>query len=623
MDDLSPEIENQLNELADIDQRIIIESQNICHNQIIVAITMDKSIINVNSIEFLDAIRFVLLLKPTYPETPPRLYCITRFCEPELCDARDLLEDTLQMKWDPQKCFLKLIISQLPSLIRRYLIMTSNYNNENEMGAKRKMFGKYYLDSIYDLTIIKYIPYLYFDVISEVTSSDEKSMNLEDRKILITDNFLLLFCNKSLYELDQLQLIFVGPITSLTYIRQFIKDGIVLLKWFVKGKGAGNYSTFTMQLRTPDGNYIVDTLIDNLSKQKIKFKVTNKKDGNIVREGAVPRVEISLVEEEIKHLEDKINKKEDISKESISVLINLYEKAIQYYSAMNDKKFEEYIKKIQNIYSNNEYTSLLNMKTISSANNQYNVTQFKRKRKKRGNNDEEGTGKKKKEKKSKKKSDKKIETKNEINKENENNENKEENDNENEKEIQNEDKDKEEEKNENNINNINNETEKKVNDENKKEEDNNNIQNEKEGNNDNSNDNNINEIKDSNDINNENKDKKEENKDEKKEDKKEENKNEDKQQSKPKRNTRKREEGNQTFRKKRNDRLNMESPKSQRMLINKKEIEEMLKNEITSEINSNINNEIKEDIKDKDKNNNENGQSIKEESKEPNGQEQK
>jgi hypothetical protein len=383
---------------------------------------MDKSIINVNSIKFLDAIRFVLLLKPTYPETPPRLYCITRFCEPELCDARDLLEDTLQMKWDPQKCFLKLIISQLPSLIRRYLIMTSNYGNENELGTKRKMFGKYYLDSIYELTIIKYIPYLYFDVISEVISSDEKSMNLEDRKILITDNFLLLFCNKSLYELDQLQLIFVGPITSLTYIRQFIKDGLVLLKWFVKGKGVGNYNTFTMQLRTPDGNYIVDTLIDNLSKQKIKFKVTNKKDGNIVREGTAPRVEISLVEEEIKHLEDKINNREDISKESISVLINLYEKAIQYYSAMNNKKFEEYIKRIQSIYSNNEYTSLLNMKTISSANNQYNVTQFKRKRKKRsGNNDEEGTGKKKKEKKSKKKSDKKIE-KNEIKKENENKE---------------------------------------------------------------------------------------------------------------------------------------------------------------------------------------------------------
>ena len=36
---------------------------------------------------------------------------------------------------------------------------------------------------------------------------------------------------------------------------------------------------------------------------------------------------------------DYASGKRDISKESISVLVNLYEKAIQYYSALNDKKF--------------------------------------------------------------------------------------------------------------------------------------------------------------------------------------------------------------------------------------------------------------------------------------------
>ena len=380
--EISPEIDNQLNELMDIDQRIGIESQLITRNQILVAITINKSLINFESKEPLDIIRFVLLIKPNYPITPPVLYCITRFCLPELCDGRDLLEDVLQMKWDKDNCFLKLIISQIPSFIQRYLYYyNNNENNNNELFGKRMLFGKYYLDSIYELTIIKYIPYLYFDVISEIVGIEGKNMNIEDRKILITDNFVLLFCNKSLYELDQLKLVFVGPITSLIYIRQFIKDGIVLLKWLIKGKGIGNYNSYTMDLRTPDGDYIVDTLIDNLSKSSIKFKVTNKINGNIKREGSVPMVEINLVEEEIKHLENKINNKEDISKESISVLVNLYEKAIQYYSALNDKKFEIYIKKIHDIYSNNEYTSLLNMKTISSSNNQYNVTQFKRKRK--------------------------------------------------------------------------------------------------------------------------------------------------------------------------------------------------------------------------------------------------
>ena len=375
---LPEEIENQLNELSGIDKRIIIESQLINNSQLLLSITIDKSLINFQQLQPLDVVRFVLLLKPTYPKIPPLLYCITRFCIPELCDGRDFLEDALQMKWDPESCFLKLIISQIPSFIERYL---SYYNNNDGIGD-RKMFGKYYLDSIYELTIIKYIPYLYFDVISEVVGNDGTNINLEDRKMLITDNFVLLFCNKSLYELDQLRLIFIGPITSLIHIRQFIKDGIVLLKWMVRGKEIANNNIFQMELRTPDGDYIVDTLIDNLSKRSIQFKVTNKIGSNIKREGSVPMIEINLVEEEIKHLENKINNKEDITKESISVLVNLYEKAIQYYSALNDMRFEVYIKKLHNIYSNNEYTSLLNMKTITRDNNKYNVTQFKRKRKK-------------------------------------------------------------------------------------------------------------------------------------------------------------------------------------------------------------------------------------------------
>jgi hypothetical protein len=375
-------------------------------------------------------------------------------------------------------------------------------------------------------------------------------MNLEDRKLLLTDNFLLLFCNKSLYEIDQLRLVFVGPITSLVHIRQLIKDGIVLLKWMVRGKGVGNNNIFQMELRTPDGDYIVDTLIDNLSKRSIQFKVTNKIGSNIKREGSVPMIEISLVEEEIKHLENKINNKEDVTKESISVLVNLYEKAIQYYSALNDTKFEIYIKKLHNIYSNNEYTSLLNMKTITRSNDKYNVTQFKRKRKKITSN-EDGDNKKKKEKKTKKKNNEKKninEINNKDNKDNKDNDNKIE-------DIKEEKLD-----NDNDNENIGDKKNEIINEENN--DTNNNI----------INDNNNNNII----INGKEEDKKEEDKKEKKE-------------SRPKRNSRKREEGNKSFRNNRNDRNEDEFKKNQ-MFVDKKEIEEMIKNELNMDLLNNSNN---------------------------------
>ena len=650
---LSEEIKTQLNELSGIDKRISIESQIITRNQFLIAITIDKSIINVQSFEPLDIIRFVLLLKPDYPDTPPLLYCLSRFCMPELCDGRDFLEDTLQMKWDPENCFLKLIISQIPSFIERYI---SYYiNNKNEI-INRKIFGRYYLDSIYELSIIKYIPYIYFDVISEVVSSNKKKNTIEDRKILMTDNFLLLFCNKSLYDLDQLRLVFVGPITSLVHIRQLAKNGMVLLKWMVRGKGLGNYNYFIMQLKTSDGDYIVDTLIDNLNKRSIQFKVTNKINANVKREGSVPPVEINEVEEKIKQLEKKITTKEEITKENISILISLYEKAIQYYSALNDDRFELCIKKIQYIYSNNEYTSLLNMKTISKDNNQYNVTQFKRKRKKRTSN-EEGEGKKRKEKKTKKKSDKKIEYKEIKPKDNKdiNNDIKKE---EHKEEIkENIKEDKKEDKKEDNINNVNNDNENKVNNENKNEikkeekestlkddktekentkknesniineNNNNNVINDKEEKKveekieKNEEDKNVEKKEEDKKVENKEENKKVENKEENKKQNKKENKKSKKEtkENRPKRNLRKREDGNRIHRKIRNDMNDddfMDNETSQRMIIDKKEIEEMIKNELSMNLSEDKDKENKnetkvEDNKDKDINlKNENNNNV-------------
>ena len=561
---ISSETQKQINELSNIDNRILIESQINNNNEVLIAITINKSLIKFEK-EPLDIIRFILQIKSTYPETPPLLFCISRFCIPELCDGRDFLEDTLQMKWDKNNCFLKLIISQIPSFVQRYLNYINGNNVINNIILRRKMFGKYYLDSIYETSIIKYIPYLYFNNISEVVSIEGKKMLLEDRKMLITDNFLLLFCPKNLYEIDKLKLVFVGPITSLLYIRQFYKDGIVLLKWIIKGKGLQN-SNFTMQFKTQDGDYIVDTLIDNLSKRSIYFKVTNTINGNIKREGTVPMVEINLVEEEIKNLEKKINNKENITKESISILINLYEKAIQYYSALNNKRFEIFIKKIHEVYSNSEYTSLLNMKTVSSANNQYNVTQFKRKRKKRNIGDE-GTNKKKKE--------KKIKNKTEINNENvldiKDNNNAEKEKKESENNIDNE-----------NINNIKNEIENEPLEEIIKEE-NMNVNN-KNNNKDDKIKPEINTTKKSDEI------EKEEKKEVKNETKK-----------RPKRNLKKKEEKQKEEKEKVNS---MEKEISQRMILDKKEIEEMLKNEINignENKEKNINDKEKDDIKSDDK----------------------
>ena len=124
-----------------------------------------------------------------------------------------------------------------------------------------------------------------------------------------------------------------------------------------------------MKLKTENSNLLVNKLVQILSNKKIGYTVSDKSlTGK--KQGEIPHIEIKLVENEIKEIENNIQNKKEVTKENITNLVNLYEKAIQYYSALNDDKFKILLKKIQNIYSNEEYTMILNKTDL--MNQKYN-----------------------------------------------------------------------------------------------------------------------------------------------------------------------------------------------------------------------------------------------------------
>lgn len=353
----SDNVEEELNDLKNIDENIKTEVKQIALKQILIIITINKSLITQNIIKIEDNIKFILLIRNGYPTTSPRLYCITRFCFPDLCDFRDLLENVIGQKWcdNDNDNHLKIenIINKIPLFVNDYLskIPDLEYN---------KKIGKYYLDSIYEIEILKYIPYFFCNYILEITySNDQGDIEGEERKLMLTDKFFLLFNENNSLIKKEMRLIFIGSITSFTYIKELTLDKTVEINWRIKGN-----NIYKMKFRTMENKFIVDTLINNLSRIKLKFRVTQT--SLAPKKGEIPKVEIDLIEQEIKRMENQIEAKENINKESISVLMNLYERAVQYYSAINDSKFEIYIKKIQTIFSNEQYTKILNSKTFKN-----------------------------------------------------------------------------------------------------------------------------------------------------------------------------------------------------------------------------------------------------------------
>ena len=366
-----------------------------------IKIKIDSSLLDQELIKLIDKdedIVFILLIKYNHPYLAPFLFCLTRFSVPELSDGRDLLEEVLKSPWPiKRKKLLKKVIKLIPGFINDYLKNVTAQKNI-------KILGKYYLDNTYELNILKLFPYLYLDDIYEIVPvGNDKRVFDDKRKIMITEGFILLFVEKSIFEIQKLKLIFWGPIGSLSVIKQMQGKNVIELKWKTKKE-----RTNLMRLKTEKSQQIFDLLIDCLNKKKMEFNITNESYGS--KKGELPKIDIAGVEQEISKLEIKIkiNRKEGSNMENTVQLMNLYEKAVQYYSALNDYRYQIYMRKTKKLF-NNMSDKDLGFKKLEEKKDKKEEKKKKGKKgkKKKSKNKEE----KKEEKIEEKKEDKKVEDK--------------------------------------------------------------------------------------------------------------------------------------------------------------------------------------------------------------------
>ena len=353
-------ISQEFETLKFLDKCFKLKMQKLQNNNFVIQIDIDKSKINIQNLK--ENIKFFLFIKNKHPISHPNLYCLTKFCNPEICDARDLLDDVLPEPWGKKATYypIKQIIEYIPNFINNYLKKPNS------------KIGKFYLDNIYENDLLSKLPSKYYnEVIEKVYFENSEIYYDEPRKLFITDGYFLLFVEKGAFDNDKMILIFWASINSLSHIKRYTESNIIVLTWKLKG---GRESV--MLLGTNDSEKIVKLLTDILKKRSIKYKVTNK---NLrPKEGEIPNIPIDSVEEEINTLEVTLRLKENINKKNVQRLMNLYEQAVHYYSAINNDKYETFISKIQEMFSNDEYSTILNQveeEKIDEEEKETNVTE--------------------------------------------------------------------------------------------------------------------------------------------------------------------------------------------------------------------------------------------------------
>ena len=344
-------LKEQLEEITNNKNPLIpFEIKKKGNEEYFIIISLEPTIIANSPFDIKQDLEFLIYIQKNYPINPPRLYCLTDFPNLNISELRDLLEDVIKQPFHKEITLLT-IINLLPQFLSDYFLSLQN--------NPTIQIGKFYLDDIYNIEIIKKIKKKYFKEVNQELAMYGKTIHEELRFLLITNNFFFLFINMGLgiINIGNMKLAYWAHINSLDTIRHTKGSNTSEYIWKLKKKRFFTIILKTYPVFEKETDKIVDLLIENLKNCGIRYSITNKNLGP--KTGQLPPIEINIVEDEINKLEIKIKNPETLNQENLKILMNLYEKAVQYYSAINDNRFEGYMKKIQSLMSDQKYMSLL------------------------------------------------------------------------------------------------------------------------------------------------------------------------------------------------------------------------------------------------------------------------
>ncbi len=292
-------------------------------------------------------IELLLLIQKGFPKNPPKLFFKTNFTFPNLCDGRDFIEDVLGNSWS-KDISLENIIGKIPHFIICYI----QEINEGFF----TLSGKYYLGDKYDLNFIEKLP-VYSKRLKQRDNLGNKI--IESNKLLMISD--LYFC---VFDIDNKNrnsgiLSFYSNVKGLITIKRIIHENSIIFVWRNKLSFQKHYE---LNLVVPNNSEeIVHLILGKMDSFGINYNINRR---NLEPKlGTIPNCDIETVEKKIEEIENKIREDNinDTNLEDIQFLMSLYERAIEYYSAINNNRFEVINAKLQNLLKSKKINEFIDL----------------------------------------------------------------------------------------------------------------------------------------------------------------------------------------------------------------------------------------------------------------------
>jgi hypothetical protein len=171
-----------------------------------------------------------------------------------------------------------------------------------------------------------------------------------DRALVVTHSMILQLETNSSYP-DLAHLVSYASLFSLLTVKVAKSDHKKLtFEWRIPE----GVSALAQQFRINEAEEFIRLLLNNSERLGITFDRKNLRPQPSISEDevtaqALKKIKIQEIMDGIVKFEVAIQ--DDMNKENVDKLIDLYQRAIEYYSALNDPKFETYLQKVRKLLS--------------------------------------------------------------------------------------------------------------------------------------------------------------------------------------------------------------------------------------------------------------------------------
>lgn len=288
---------------------------------------------------------FEILLTEKFPFQAPQVYWKTKIGYPTIDDRRDVLEEVIQKEWSPNMTIYE-TIQLIPEFVSELLL-------QMQQDDEIKSIGKWHLGQSYP---IKDWGVGFFKVREETETLD--GFQYHERYIAVFENSFFLF-EPDTKNKEMAKLLSVATLWSLEKLtRNLDMPEYVTFVW---RKLEGQKEQWVLKVEI--NNYVewINLIVKywkmlELSVQK-KYEKKRKILASEVNDKAIKKTDVNELLKQVADAELAVERL--VSHKNVKKLMDSYQKAIEYYSALDNKCFEDFLNRMTNLFKREEIQKAL------------------------------------------------------------------------------------------------------------------------------------------------------------------------------------------------------------------------------------------------------------------------